>query len=253
MKGPSGRGPGSLSERVVRHLIAHIRRNRLPWGAEIPSEVRLSADLDVSRGIVREAYRSLAAAGVLEISNGRSPRVARLSSRAFTQFLQHALSTEQASRAQVFDVRSSVEVRAAELAADHRTDFDAEALRREANHMRAAGRDRERFVKADVRFHEAIGRATGNPLFNLLASALRESLEETIRAGFDSRRSAGELGRVVEIHTGIADAIIDGDSAQARRWMTVHFEEAREFVLGVRARGIPRRPARARNGRRPSA
>ena len=119
---------GNLSDRVARYLVDHIRRNRLTSGAAIPSEIRLSAQLDVSRGIVREAYRSLGTAGILDIANGRPPRVGRLSNRAFRQFLQHALSTEQASVEQVFDVRSSLEVRAAELAAERRSDEDAEAL-----------------------------------------------------------------------------------------------------------------------------
>jgi DNA-binding FadR family transcriptional regulator len=221
-----------LSDRVARYLVDHIRRKRLSSGAEIPSEIRLSAELQVSRGIVREAYRALKTAGVLEIANGRSPRVGRLSNQAFAQFLQHALSTAQASQEHVFDLRSSIEIRAAELAALNRTDADAEALQREASAMRASWRRRERFVDADMQFHEVLGRATGNPLFGLLATALHEALELTIRAGFDSRRSRDELVRVAQIHADIAAAIAARDADRARRLMAVHFEEAREFVLG---------------------
>jgi GntR family transcriptional regulator, transcriptional repressor for pyruvate dehydrogenase complex len=223
--------PGKLPDRVVRYLVGYIRKNRLRSGAEIPSEIRLSGELKVSRGIVREAYRSLQTAGVLEIANGRSPRVGRLNNRAFIQFLQHALSTEQASQDQVFDVRSSIEVRAAEVAAQKRTDEDAEALKHEAAIMRTAGRQRERFVKADIRFHEIIGRATGNPLFRLLSGALRESLSVTIRAGFDSRHTRAEIDRVAQIHAGLADAIAVRDAARARDLMILHFDEARVFVL----------------------
>lgn len=231
MKASKLPAPGNLSDRVVQYLVDYIRQHRLTWGAQIPSEVRLSVELEVSRGIIREAYRSLAAAGILEISNGRSPRVGRLNNRAFIQFLQHALHTEQASQEQVFDVRSSIEVRAAEIAAVRRSEEDVDALRREAAAMRAAVRRREEFVQADVRFHEIIGRATDNPLFGLLGSALREPLDLTIRAGFDSRRTRAELDRVVDIHAGIAEAIAARSAVKARRLMTVHFEEARQFVL----------------------
>lgn len=244
MKASTSSPPASLSDRVVQHLVDHIRQHRLTWGAPIPSEVRLSGELEVSRGIVREAYRSLEAAGILEIANGRSPRVGRLNNRAFIQFLQHALYTEQASQEQVFEVRSSIEVRAAELAALRRTEDDAEALGREVAAMRAAVRRRERFVQADVRFHEIIGRATDNPLFALLGSALREPLDLTIRAGFDSRHSRAELDRVVEIHAGIAGAIASRSPVKARRLMRVHFEEARQFVLGRISRAPRRRTKR---------
>jgi GntR family transcriptional repressor for pyruvate dehydrogenase complex len=233
--------PRNLSSQVFQYLVDYIRKRRLTSGAEMPSEIRLSADLRVSRGSIREAYRSLESAGILDIANGRSPRVGRLSNRAVTQFLQHALSTEQASQEQVFDLRSSIEVRAAELAADKRTDQDAEALRKEADAMRAAWRRRERFVNADMRFHETLGRATGNPLFALLASALRQSLELSIRAGFDSRRTRAELHRVADIHRAIADAIVARDAETARRVMTVHFDEARAFVIGRSARRSTRR------------
>jgi DNA-binding FadR family transcriptional regulator len=222
---------GTLSDRVVRYLVDYIRRHRLTWGAQMPSEIRLSVELEVSRGIIREAFRSLAAAGILEIANGRAPRVGRLNNRAFVQFLQHALYTEQASQEQVFDVRSSIEVRAAEIAALTRSEEDVEALRHEAATMRTAIRRREAFVQADVRFHEIIGRATDNPLFSLLGNALRDPLDLTIRAGFDSRRTRAELNRVVDIHAGIAEAIAARSPVKARRLMTVHFAEARQFVL----------------------
>jgi GntR family transcriptional regulator, transcriptional repressor for pyruvate dehydrogenase complex len=230
----------NLSDQVAQYLVRYIRDHRLQSGAQIPSELRISEELEISRGVVREACRALETIGVLDIGNGRSPRVSPLNNRAVLQFLQHAIGTQQASEEQVFDVRSSIEVRAAEIAALTRTDEDARTLRLEAAAMRKAGQVRERFVKADVRFHEVIGGATGNPLFVLLGSALRESLDLTIRAGFDSRKSRTELNRVVQIHEAIAAAIVARKPAEAGRLMTIHFEEAREYVLN---RAAPRRQA----------
>jgi GntR family transcriptional repressor for pyruvate dehydrogenase complex len=224
-------GSNSLSDRVVRYLIDYTRRHQLGCGALIPSEGRISGELHVSRSVVREAYRALKAAGVLDIGNGRSPRVGRISNRGFTQFLQHALDTEQATPADVLDLRFAIEVRAAELAAVNRTDDDAVRLRREARTMRESLDKRQRFTNADIRFHQQIGRATGNPMFELLSSALFESLGQTIRAGFDSRSSRTERLRVAQIHAGIADAIGAGNPAQARRMVTLHFDEARDFLL----------------------
>lgn len=222
---------GNLSDRVVSYLIDYTRRHRLKSGEQVPSEGTLSTELKVSRGVVREAYRSLKTAGILDIGNGRSPRVGRLTNQAVTQFLHHALDTEQASTQHALDVRSTLEVRAAELAAANRSDEDAEALQREAAVMQASGHQRRRFINADIRFHEVLGRATGNPLFALLGSALRESLDVTIRAGFDSRRTRAEHDRVAQIHTDIADAIAAGRASKARCLMIQHFKEASAFIL----------------------
>jgi DNA-binding FadR family transcriptional regulator len=203
--------------------------------------VALSSQLAVSRGIIREAYRSLRSAGVIEIANGRSPRVGELNNGSLIQFLEHVLSTAQASPSQVFDIRSAVEVRAAELSAEKRSDEDAEALSAEAAAMRTHLGRRDRFVAADMRFHEIIGRSTANPLFELLGNALRESLGMTIRAGFDSRHSRAELARVAAIHAGIAEAIQAHDARRAHDMMVLHFDEARAFVLGEGRAALPRR------------
>lgn len=222
--------PGNLSDRVVTYLIDYTRKHRLKSGEEVPSEGTLSSELKVSRGVVREAYRSLKTAGILDIGNGRAPRVGRLSNHAFSQFLHHALHTEQASTADVLDVRRSIEVRAAELAAVNRTDDDARQLQHEAEVMRTSLHQRRRFINADVRFHEILGRATGNPLFALISDALREALDVTIRAGFDSRRTPEQLVRVAQIHVDVAAAIAARSAAKARRIMKVHFDEAGVFI-----------------------
>src|SRR5580704_16697443 len=117
---------GNLSDFVRQHLIDYIRTNQLRSGATVPSEMRVSSELGISRGIVREAFRALQMAGILEISNGRSPRVGRISDEGIAQLIQHALSTEQASFEHVLDLRAAIEIRAAALAAAHRTSEDAE-------------------------------------------------------------------------------------------------------------------------------
>jgi DNA-binding FadR family transcriptional regulator len=225
------KGQDNLSERVVEYLIDYTRRHRLACGEEIPSEGQTSEALQVSRGVVREAYRALKTAGILDIGNGRTPRVGRLSNRGFAQFVFHALHTEQATPAQVLDLRCSIEVRAAELAARQRTDADVRALRREAQTMRDSLEQRQRFTNADIRFHQILCRATGNPLFELLSNALFESLAQTIRAGFDSRATLAERRRVAQNHLRIADAIARCNPTQTRKLTKLHFDEARDFIL----------------------
>jgi len=209
--------------------VGHIRRNSLAPGAQLPSEVEASAELGVSRGIVREVYRSLSTAGIVETANGRRPRVSRISNRVLTQLLQHALSTRQVSAEQMLELRRPIELLASELAAAKRTDDDVAALRRSVAAMKATGLRREAFVRADIRFHEIISRATGNPLFGLIVSALRESMELSVRIGVRSPRA--DFHQVVKTHEAIVDAIERGLPERASRLMGVHFDEARANVL----------------------
>jgi DNA-binding transcriptional MocR family regulator len=49
----------SLTVRVIDHVFDRIRQNGLSSGDTLPSQVRTSMDLKISRGIIREAFRSL--------------------------------------------------------------------------------------------------------------------------------------------------------------------------------------------------
>jgi GntR family transcriptional repressor for pyruvate dehydrogenase complex len=241
---------GTTVDRVTTVLVDHIRRHRLAPGSVLPSEVQMSTDLGVSRGAVREAYRSLSQAGLVEITNGRSPRVGLISKRALLQLVEHALWTQQASIEQILDLRRSIEEHAAALAAVHRTDEDVEQLRRAVAGLRAAGRRTEPYVRADIRFHEIIGRATGNPLIALVTGGLREAMGTSIRVSLAGRQSEAELSRVVATHARVVDAIEAGRAADARRLMARHFDEALASVrrqttspVGPVKSGPPRRRA----------
>lgn len=226
----------SLSERVTHHLMEHIRTNGLSSGERLPSEVSLAADLKVSRGIVREAYRALSSAGILEISNGRAPRVGALRSESLAPVIQHALVTRQATPDQALDLRSAIEVRAAELAAEKRGARDIDVLTRAVRGMKRARQNIDAFVQHDVSFHEGLGAATGNPLFALIASALREAMAASVRAGMESRSTMQQVVRVVETHQELLDAIVAGDPARAGVTMVQHFDEARRALAAAKAR-----------------
>jgi GntR family transcriptional repressor for pyruvate dehydrogenase complex len=237
MKEASSRNHENLADRVADHLIHYIRENGLTSGQRLPSEVQVAAKLKISRGIVREAYRSLRAAGVIEVAPGRAPRVGTLSNAAFIQLLQHALATRQTAPEEVLDLRNAVETRAAEIAAAHRTDKHLLLLQKAVDGMRRHVSDASRFVRHDVLFHEAIAAATGNPLFELVSNALRASLEASIRAGLDGPITEARLMRVVETHQAIVDAIEARQPARAAFLMTVHFEEAKEGIQQGKTRG----------------
>jgi DNA-binding FadR family transcriptional regulator len=231
VKSPSSRDAGGLSDQVSRYVIEHIREYGLGPGEKVPSELRTSAHLQISRGIVREAYRSLRAAGILEIANGSAPRVGQLSNKALVQIVEHGLSTQQASIEHILDLRTSIEIRAAELAAANRSQQHISALQLEMEGFDKAQLNRESWVATDLRFHSIIGDASGNPFFQILASALRESLAVSMRAGFDQRKSVEEIAAMVDTHRRVALSIISGDGAGARKYMTKHFAEAREAIL----------------------
>jgi GntR family transcriptional regulator/MocR family aminotransferase len=66
-----------LHEQLEHSLRELIRGGRLTAGVALPSTRGLSAELGVSRGVVTETYRQLAAEGYLEMRQGATVRVSR--------------------------------------------------------------------------------------------------------------------------------------------------------------------------------
>ena len=93
----------SLTSQVERYIIALIRREQLKPGDAIPSEMQLVEQLGLSRSVVREAFRSLAALGIVEIRSGRKPRVKTFDSSVLELLLNFAASTAQVSLEQILE------------------------------------------------------------------------------------------------------------------------------------------------------
>lgn len=220
----------TLGSRVTDFIFEHIRTNGLATGDSLPSELRTSTELQVSRGVVREAFHSLQVAGIIAKGNGRSPRVGTLNSDFLTQLVLHAVSTQQLSTEQVMDVRTAVEVRSAELAALRRTRADVQQLRSSIAGMRRSLDSAEDFVEHDVCFHSVINRATGNLLVDVIGSAMHGCMRQSMRSGIQQRRKKTELLEVVQVHIAIADAIEEREPAKAGMWMKRHFADARKAL-----------------------
>lgn len=222
--------PDSLTSRVTSYIFDYIRAGGLTSGDNLPSELRTSTDLGISRGIVREAFSSLEVAGIIEKGNGRSPKVGVLNSDFLTHLFQHALSTRQISSEQVLDLRASVESRAAELAATRRSQADIQRLRAATNGMKKSISMPDEFVIHDLNFHDVINGASGNPLVEVMGGAMHECMQQSMRAGVLHRHSKGEMQKVVASHALIVDAIERRDSSQAGKLMKRHFMEAKKAL-----------------------
>ncbi len=223
----------SLTIRVTDYIFDYIRENELSTGESLPSELRTSTELNVSRGIVREAFRSLEVAGIIEKENGRSPKVGVLNSSFLTHLMMHAILTNQISVKQVLEMRSSIEVLAAELAARRRTRSDIQRLRSAVEGMRLAVGKPATFVQHDLDFHDLINRASGNPLIEVICEAIHESMQESMRVGLSKRRSARDVLKVVESHEAIVTAVEDGEAGLAGQLMKKHFEDAQTALAKV--------------------
>jgi len=80
-----------------------IRERGLLIGDNLPGEAELADRMGVSRTVIREAVRGLSVLGIIDIGNGRKPRVAAATAFPFVMSLAHATQTGQITVEQIWE------------------------------------------------------------------------------------------------------------------------------------------------------
>lgn len=223
---PSDPRAEGLVEVVIRIVRDHIRENGLRPGDTVPSEQAFAELAGVSRTVGREAFRALATLGILSVGNGRRARVAAPDSSVLSLILDHTVQTKQQSIQQILDVRRTLEIRTAALAALRRTDAEAKKIRAFADIMRHDLHVPDNVRDADIDFHESIATASRNPLYAMLVGSFRIITRQTWHIGWISRQTDANRLANVECHERIADAITAQDQSAAAALMKEHFDNA---------------------------
>lgn len=228
--------PPRLSDHVAETLLASIAAGSLQPGDRLPSERVLSEQFGVSRTVIREATRSLAARGVVESRAGSGLVVATMDPSALTALLSLYLGSGALHYGDVHEVRAAIESRMTALAATRRTDADLAELRAalEILATAAAGDDVEATSQADVEFHRTIARMTHNSLFVMMLDSIGDILLEVRR---ETLSEPSRRHMVVPAHERIVLAIEAGDAAAARTAMDDHLEES--FAAWTKPLGEP--------------
>lgn len=216
----------SLVDRLMADVCDHIRVHGLEPGAVLPSEAAFASRAGVSRAVAREGFRGLAALKLIDVGNGRRARVAQTDDSVFSLMIDHAVHTKQIRIQQILDVRRTIELRTVALAALRRSDREADDILGHAASMRANLTQAERVMDADIAFHEAIAKASRNPLFALLVGSFRVVTRETWPIGWATRFNQASQIENIDCHDAIANAIRDRDMRAAEAAMAHHFDSA---------------------------
>lgn len=220
------RNGGSLVRQAMQAVTAHIRARALRVGDTLPGEGHFAVELGVSRAVMREAFGALAALNVIEVANGRRPRVAALDGSVMATSLEHALSTAQVSVPQIWDVRRTLELRTAFLAAQNRTRAEAASLVEIAEAMARDADDLAVMAAHDIAFHQIIARASRNELFSQIVSAFGPMMEIAVPTAWRTRVAIDQRQVMLDRHQDVARAIAAADPDAAQAAMEAHFDTA---------------------------
>lgn len=213
------------SYKPLRELVCENIRQAIIDGTFSPGErlmeIQLADEMGVSRTPVREAIRKLELEGFVVMIPRRGTYVADISIKDITE---------------IYEIRISLDILAAGLAAERITDEELEKLN---SYLVEIGRyvpamDIDKIVELDTAFHDILYKATRNERLVSVIGNLREQLTG-IRG-----RSMSYPGRLVETmdeHRALVDSIASRDVERAQRAARVHIENAEQTLL----RSIERR------------
>lgn len=237
-QGPRAPRPPRLSEVVAERIQRDLLDQGLRPGDRLPTEPQLAERHGVSRTVVREAGRILDQRGLVDIRPGRGMVVAQPDGSAVARQYALMLGMNPATFTQLMEVRLLVEAEVAALAAERRTEEDLRELRDCVERARAHPADFPTCLKADVRFHETVVRASGNPLLSWFMDPVNSCLRASYR---DATRYLASLPRTLEEHGVLLAALASGDPAAAREAARAHLRrvvaERDHLVPGGEARG----------------
>jgi len=227
----------SAASSVAEHLARYILGELSP-GSSLPSEGELAERYDVSRLTVREAVKMLEGRGLVESQRGRKAVVRAPDGTAFSDFLISLVRYDAKGLFDLIEVRLSLEVQSATLAAKHASRAAIAAIETALDGMREAvggGLDSEAaelaFHTWDVGFHEAVALASGNRIMGYLFEAMALPLREGF---YISRRGHEQRGHTVEdtiaAHQRILDCIKDGNGRAAGEAMRIHLKDTERDI-----------------------
>jgi GntR family transcriptional regulator, transcriptional repressor for pyruvate dehydrogenase complex len=212
----------SLSSQIVAAVRDDLFEKRLKPGDFLGTEKELAARYDVSRMAARDALRTLAALGIVEIKMGKggSARIAPGNPRLFAEALALQLDLTGVTAAEILDAQRAIECMAAELAALNANAADHARLRRLLADAEAVIGDNEAFTRTSLEFHLAVAEASHNRV--LVTQFI--SLHHVSWPRRNRTLTAKVAKRVLEVHKELADLIEMRDAAGARALMDDHIK-----------------------------
>jgi GntR family transcriptional regulator, transcriptional repressor for pyruvate dehydrogenase complex len=222
----------ALYQRIANHVRDLIVTHQLLPGERLPAERELARMLGVSRVPVREAMRTLAAQGLVEIRRGRGMFVASSSVEATVDELTKELLKQRDLLSELFAVRRLLEPASAQWAAARATEEDVAKLSRITDDMESAGRqqppDYETIGERDTQLHVQIAEAADNRVLVRIMQAIQDLHREQLET---SLRYRDRVHETLQDHRRLVSAIAAGDPVEAHEAMRDHLSNSERATM----------------------
>ncbi len=197
-------------------------------GDKFYSENELTALLHVSRSSVREAVRLLEVTGQVTVQHGKGIFVSDPGHPAHEAFGSW-LRENEASVSEHFEIRLIIDPKAAAYAAAKADPADIaklDAICGQFGAMADTGTPAD-MIKLDEQFHLQLAKSTKNRTLYMMMKTMTQSLPE---GWISSLHVPGRIGKTVNEHQAVVNAIKSGNSRLAEQLMSEHLANALEDI-----------------------
>lgn len=230
----------ALPEKIAQDLMRQILAGEFDDAHILPSERALQDSFGVSRTVVREALKLLAARGLVLTGTGQGAVVSKNLTAPAIDALLLAFHRAHVQLEDLLNTRLLIEPEAAALAAQHATPLQIRRLHELSQAMadlalsdqpiRAASQSYD----INTQFHTLLAQASQNPVLDILIGILVGIVwrqQNTVDLGQPSERHA----YTAQQHAAITRAVAERDPEGARRAMVEHLESTRQSLSSMSA------------------
>ncbi len=205
---------GALHEQATHRLRQMLVEGQIAPGAKL-NERELCEQLKVSRTPLREAIKTLAAEGLVELVPNRGAVAVQL--------------TETDVR-NTFEVMAGLEAASGQLAAQRVTDTELAEIKALHYEMLAAytRRDLSAYYPLNAAIHRAINAAARNPVLTSTYNQVNARLQ-ALR--FRSNQDGEKWSRAVQEHEAMIQALEARDGVALATVLTTHLNNKRDVVI----------------------
>lgn len=219
-----------LADLVTFQLKQSIFNGNYKEGEKLPSELKLTETLGVSRVVVREAIRNMEKAGLIEIKRGATGGafVSAIKHDAVSDLIRDLLGLRHTSVAEIMEVRLQMEPVVAGLAAQRRSLDDIKTLEKNINNIPKVKSGIE-YLAWNVNFHRLVSKASHNFMYELLVNILMDITQDLIL----NIKPSGRVLHDTESHRAIFEKIKEGDIEGTKQVFQKHIEDIFPLLVAL--------------------
>jgi GntR family transcriptional repressor for pyruvate dehydrogenase complex len=216
-----------VAEGVADQIRMLILEGTFPPGRPLPGERQLAGRFGVSRGSIRDAFRTLETIGLLVTRHGQGTFPQELDVDRLVAPLASVLSYRRDMQDELLDVRRMFEPAVARVAAARMTDADLEDLQRIVESQRKKLKSGRSAIVEDTAFHQVLARATGNRVIVSIMATLNDLLVESRKL---TLRQKGRPRKSILGHEAVVEALRQRDGEAAAEAMRAHIDQIGDLL-----------------------